>query len=274
MRILRIRHDDRPYYARWVDAATARLWDGPPWCGGTETDRLVPLGRATLLAPVAPSKIVCVGRNYRKHAEELGNEVPAEPLLFLKPPSALLAPDAPIELPDASERVEHEGELAVVVGTRLRDASPQEAAAAVFGLTCANDVTARDLQRRDVQFTRGKGFDTFCPVGPWVETDADPSDLRVRVRVGGELRQDGRTRDMIWPVPALLSFVSRIMTLEPGDLLLTGTPEGVGPLRDGDEVEVEVEGIGTLRNPCRRRKDRDGGAASHGGRGATPELVQ
>lgn len=267
MRILRIRHDDQPYFARWMDDATARLWDGPPWASGAETDRLVPLGRATLLPPVAPSKIVCVGRNYRKHAEELGNEVPPEPLLFLKPPSALLGPGKAIELPDASDRVEHEGELAVVIGRRLRDATEEEAAAGIFGLTCANDVTARDLQRRDVQFTRGKGFDTFCPVGPWIETDTDPSDLRIVVRVGGEIRQDGRTRDMLWAVPALLSFVSGIMTLEPGDLVLTGTPEGVGPLSDGDLVEVEIESVGTLRNPCRRRKDRDGGATTHGSRG-------
>jgi 2-keto-4-pentenoate hydratase/2-oxohepta-3-ene-1,7-dioic acid hydratase in catechol pathway len=264
MRIMRVRHGELDYFARWVDDATARLWDGAPWGGGGETDRLVPLARATLLPAAQPSKIVCVGRNYRKHAAELGNEVPAEPLLFLKPPSALLAHGAAIELPTHSERVEHEGEVGVVVGQRLRDAGENEARAAIFGLTCVNDVTARDLQRRDVQFTRGKGFDTFCPVGPWIETDVEPADLRVVVRVGGEVRQDGRTRDMIWRVPALLSFVSSVMTLEPGDLLLTGTPEGVGPLVDGDDVEVEVEGVGSLRNPVRRRKHPDAGAAAHG----------
>ncbi len=264
MRFLRVRHGGQDYFARWVDEATARLWDGPPWGGGTETDRLVPLARAELLCPVTPTKIVCVGRNYRKHAEELGHEVPAEPLLFLKPPSALLAPEAPIELPAASERVEHEGELAVVIGRRLRDATPDEARAAIFGLTCANDVTARDLQRRDVQFTRGKGFDTFCPVGPAIETDRSPDDLRISVRVGGGVRQDARTRDMIWPAADLVAFASGVMTLEPGDLVLTGTPEGVGPLCDGDVVEVEVEGIGALRNPCRRRKHPDGRAVAHG----------
>lgn len=264
MRFLRILHGDLPYFARWVDDATARLWDGPPWDGGEETDRLVPLGRAQVLAPVTPSKIVCVGRNYRKHAAELGNEVPAEPLLFLKPPSALLPHGGEIALPAASARVEHEGELAVVVGRRLRDASESEAREAIFGLTCANDVTARDLQRKDVQFTRGKGFDTFCPVGPWIVTDADPSDLRVTVRVDGTTRQDGRTRDMIWSAPALLSFISSVMTLEPGDLVLTGTPEGVGPLVEGDEVEVEVEGVGVLQSRCVLRKHPDGRAAAHG----------
>jgi len=232
-----------------MDGATARLWTDAPWAGGEETDRLVPLGRNELLCPVAPSKVVCVGRNYRAHAAELGNEVPAEPLLFLKPPSALLPEGGTILLPAASARVEHEAELGVVVGRRLQAASPEEALEAVFGLTCVNDVTARDLQRKDVQFTRGKGFDTFCPCGPWIETEADPADLEVRCRVGGQVRQEGRTSDMIWGVGPLLSFISGVMTLEPGDLVATGTPEGVGPLADGDEVEVEIAGVATLRNP-------------------------
>ena len=263
MRFSRVLHGDIAYFARFVDDATAQLWDGAPWAGARETDRLIPLARAQLLAPVLPSKIVCVGRNYQKHAAELGNEVPKEPLLFMKPPSALLAHGGTIELPDASERIEHEGELAIVVGRRLFDASEDEARDGVFGVTCANDVTARDLQKKDVQFTRAKGFDTFCPVGPWIETEAGFSDLRLTVRVSGEPRQDGRTGDMIFSVPVLLSFISRVMTLEPGDLVLTGTPEGVGPLAPGDTVEVEIEGVGRLENAVARRKHPDAGAAAH-----------
>jgi 2-keto-4-pentenoate hydratase/2-oxohepta-3-ene-1,7-dioic acid hydratase in catechol pathway len=258
MRILRLRHGGLDYFARQVDESTARLWTNAPWHGGAETDRLVPLRAEALLAPVTPTKIVCVGRNYRAHAAELGNEVPAEPLLFLKPPSALVGPGAAIELPPQSQRVEHEGELGVVVARRLRGCDAAGARAAIAGLTCANDVTARDLQRKDVQFTRGKGFDTFCPVGPWVETELDPSDLAIRVRVGPAdasaplaTRQDGRTRDMVFDVGTLIAAIAAVMTLEPGDLVLTGTPEGVGPLRDGDLVEVEIEGVGALRNPVR-----------------------
>ncbi len=251
MRWMRLEHKGIDYFARVVDEATARLWTDAPWAGGTETDRLVPIARATLLPPVTPSKIVCVGRNYRRHVEELDHQMPTEPLLFLKPPSALLAPEAPIELPPDSERVDHEGELAVVVGTRLRHASEQEARDGIFGLTCANDVTARDLQRKDVQFTRAKGFDTFCPCGPWIDQEQVFDDLAIRVRVDGELRQDGRTRDMIWPVDTVLAYISRVMTLLPGDLVLTGTPAGVAPLRSGERVEVEIEGIGTLGNPVR-----------------------
>jgi 2-keto-4-pentenoate hydratase/2-oxohepta-3-ene-1,7-dioic acid hydratase in catechol pathway len=219
----------------------------------TETDdRLVlPLDSVHLLPPSAASKVVCVGRNYAAHAKELGHEVPAEPLLFLKPPSALLAHGGEIELPPDSSRVEHEGELAVVIGRPCRNAAPADVRDFVLGYTCFNDVTARDLQRRDVQFTRGKGFDTFAPCGPWIETELDPSDLRVQVRVGGVTRQDGRTSQMIFPIAELVAYVSRVMTLLPGDLVVTGTPEGVGPLVAGDVVEVEIEGIGTLRNMVR-----------------------
>ncbi len=217
----------------------------------------IDLAEARLLPPVTPSKIVCVGRNYREHAAELGNPMPPEPLLFLKAPSALIGDGAPIELPTLSERVEHEGELAVVIGrrcARLRD--DEDPLAYVLGYTCLNDVTARDLQRRDVQFTRGKSFDTFCPVGPYVVTGLDPSDLSVVTRVNGEVRQSGRTSAMAFPVPHLLRYISQAMTLEPGDLIATGTPAGVGPLREGDVVEVEVEGVGTLRNPVRRPQGR------------------
>jgi 2-keto-4-pentenoate hydratase/2-oxohepta-3-ene-1,7-dioic acid hydratase in catechol pathway len=210
------------------------------------------LADATLLAPVAPSKIVCVGRNYREHAAELGNAMPTEPLLFLKPASAIINNGESIELPEASERVEHEGELGVVIGRNCRRVTVDEDPLAyVLGFTCLNDVTARDLQRSDVQFTRAKSFDTFCPVGPHIVTGLDPSDLSVETRVNGEIRQSGRTSAMAFPVPFLIRYISHVMTLNPGDLIATGTPAGVGPLRDGDVVEVEVEGIGVLRNPVK-----------------------
>ena len=217
----------------------------------------VSLSEAVLLPPVAPSKIVCVGRNYREHAAELGNPMPSEPLLFLKAPSAIIGQGESIELPPSSERVEHEGELAVVIGRRCgRLTDAEDPLAYVLGYTCLNDVTARDLQRRDVQFTRGKSFDTFCPVGPYVVTGPDPSDLLVETRVNGEVRQSGRTSAMAFPVPHLLRYISNAMTLEPGDLIATGTPAGVGPLRDGDLVEVEVEGVGILSNPVRALQNR------------------
>jgi 2-keto-4-pentenoate hydratase/2-oxohepta-3-ene-1,7-dioic acid hydratase in catechol pathway len=216
----------------------------------------VNLADATLLAPVTPSKIVCVGRNYREHAAELGNAVPSEPLLFLKPPSAIINNGESIELPEASQKVEHEGELGVVIGRECRRLGlDEDPLAYVLGFTCLNDVTARDLQRSDVQFTRAKSFDTFCPVGPFVVNGLDPSDLSVETRVNGEVRQSGRTSAMAFPVPFLIRYISQVMTLNPGDLIATGTPAGVGPLRAGDTVEVEVEGIGVLRNPVKNRRD-------------------
>jgi 2-keto-4-pentenoate hydratase/2-oxohepta-3-ene-1,7-dioic acid hydratase in catechol pathway len=211
------------------------------------------LADAQMLPPVVPSKIVCVGRNYREHAAELGNAMPSEPLLFLKAPSAIIADGVPVELPEVSERVEHEGELGLVIGRRCsRLSDSEDPLAYVLGFTCVNDVTARDLHRKDVQFTRGKSFDTFCPVGPFVVEGLDPSDLSVLTRVNGHVRQSGRTSAMAFPVPYLLRYISHAMTLEPGDLIATGTPAGVGPLADGDTVEVEVEGVGILRNPVRK----------------------
>ena len=202
-----------------------------------------------LLAPVAPSKIVCVGRNYREHAAELGNKMPDEPLLFLKPPSSIVASGERIELPEVSQQVEHEGELGVVISRRARkltsDDNPLDY---VFGYTCVNDVTARDLQRKDVQFTRGKGFDTFCPVGPWIVTDVDALSTEVITRVNGANKQNGNTRDMAFPVPFLIRYISAIMTLNPGDLIATGTPAGVSRLTHGDIVEIEVGGVGVLTN--------------------------
>lgn len=195
-----------------------------------------------------PTKIVCVGRNYAEHAKELGNEAPSEPILFLKPPSALLPHEGTIVRPAISNRVDHEGELAIIIGREAKNVRQADWREYVLGFTCANDVTARDIQKKDVQFTRGKGFDTFCPLGPTVVSDLDVSDLRVTARVNGEVRQDGRTSQMMFPPPFLIEFISSIMTLMPGDVILTGTPSGVGPLAAGDVVEVEIEGIGVLRN--------------------------
>jgi 2-keto-4-pentenoate hydratase/2-oxohepta-3-ene-1,7-dioic acid hydratase in catechol pathway len=204
-----------------------------------------------LLSPLAPGKIIGIGRNYAAHAREMGNVPPEEePLIFLKPPSAVISPLDAIILPPVSNRVDHEAELGVVIGKRVRMIPENEDPLQyVLGYTCVNDVTARDLQKKDVQFTRGKGFDTFCPFGPWIETELNPSDLEVTCRVNGEIRQQARTSDLIFPVRRLIRFLAGIMTLMPGDLIATGTPAGVGPLVAGDSVEVEVEGIGILRNP-------------------------
>lgn len=207
------------------------------------------LSEVTLLAPVTPSKVVCVGRNYREHAAELGNKMPEEPLLFLKPPSSVIAAADRIELPVASQQVEHEGELGVVIGKQARKlAANEDPLDYVFGYTCINDVTARDLQRKDVQFTRGKSFDTFCPVGPWIVDDIDPESVEVTTRLNGEVKQHGNTSDMAFPVRHLIRYISQIMTLNPGDLIATGTPAGVSRMKHGDVVEIEVSGVGVLRN--------------------------
>jgi 2-keto-4-pentenoate hydratase/2-oxohepta-3-ene-1,7-dioic acid hydratase in catechol pathway len=214
-----------------------------------ETVTSFPLDEVKLLAPVVPSKIVCVGRNYREHAAELGNKMPDEPLLFLKAPSAVIASEAKIELPPASQQVEHEGELGVVIGrTARRLSESDDPLSYIYGYTCVNDVTARDLQRKDVQFTRGKSFDTFCPVGPWIDTEIDPANATVTTRLNGEIKQQGNTADMAFPVAFLIKYISEIMTLYPGDLIATGTPAGVSKMNNGDMVEVEVAGIGVLRN--------------------------
>lgn len=196
----------------------------------------------------APSKIVCVGRNYAEHAAELGNEVPKEPLLFLKAPSAIIRHEDTIVIPSQSSQVEHEGELAVVIGRICKDIGDDDPFQYVLGYTCLNDVTARDIQRSDVQFTRGKSFDTFCPVGPWIETEVDVNDIRVTCSVNGEIKQDGRTSQMVFPVDFLIRYISRQMTLNKGDVIATGTPSGVSKLSAGDVCEVEIEGIGTLKN--------------------------
>ena len=207
------------------------------------------LEEVKLLAPVEPSKIVCVGRNYREHAAELGNKMPDEPLLFLKAPSAVIGPDDDIELPSASRQVEHEGELGVVIAKTARHIIEYEDVFEyILGYTCVNDVTARDLQRKDVQFTRGKSFDTFCPVGPWIVSELNPASVTVTTRLNGEVKQNGNTRDMAFGVAFLIRYISAIMTLYPGDLIATGTPAGVSRMKHGDVVEVEVGGVGILRN--------------------------
>ncbi len=212
-----------------------------------------PLADVRLLAPMLPSKVVGIGKNYAEHAAEMGGEVPAEPIIFLKPSTAVIGPGDAIAYPPQTSELHHEAELAVVIGRLCRDVPAQRAHEVVFGYTCANDVTARDLQRSDTTWTRAKGFDTFCPLGPWVRTDLDPADLTVTCVVGGELRQAARTSAMVCSVAALIAYVSSVVTLLPGDVILTGTPAGVGPLSVGDEVSVTVEGIGTLTNKVAKR---------------------
>jgi 2-keto-4-pentenoate hydratase/2-oxohepta-3-ene-1,7-dioic acid hydratase in catechol pathway len=236
------------------DAVVVGLTGDPLYAGMKPTDEQHALRDVRLLAPVLPrSKVVGIGRNYAAHAAELGNEVPSEPLVFLKPNTSVVGPGDPVLYPSQSQEVHYEGELAVVIGRICRDVPAERAAEVVFGYTVGNDVTARDLQRRDVQFTRAKGFDTFCPLGPWVETELDTSALRVQTFLNGDLKQDGSTKDLIFDIPTLIAYVSSVMTLLPGDVLLTGTPEGVGPMAVGDEVDVVVEGIGTLTNTVKAR---------------------
>jgi 2-keto-4-pentenoate hydratase/2-oxohepta-3-ene-1,7-dioic acid hydratase in catechol pathway len=248
VRLVRFRHDVRIRTGVLEDDAV-RILSGTFFENPVPTGGEVGTSEVRLLAPVIPSKVVAVGRNYVAHAEELGNEVPEEPLIFLKPSTSVIGPGDPVPLPPQSRRVDHEAELAVVIGRVCRGVTQEEAAKFVLGYTCGNDVTARDLQEKDDQWTRAKGFDGFCPLGPWIETELDPTDLEVACRVNGEGRQSGRTSAMAFPPAALVSFVSQVMTLLPGDVILTGTPAGIGPLSAGDHVEVEVEGIGVLANP-------------------------
>lgn len=219
-----------------------------PWEGVAPAGPELPLAEVSLLAPVRPGKIVAVGRNYRAHAAELGNEVPASPIIFIKPSTTVIGPGATILYPPESKNVHYEAELGVIIGRRTYRIPPEQVLAHIWGYTCANDVTARDLQKLDGQWARAKGFDTFCPLGPWVETELDPRDVAVTCRVNGQVRQQGRTCDMVFGISHLVAFIAAAMTLEPGDVVLTGTPEGVGPLQPGDSVEVEVQGIGVLRN--------------------------
>lgn len=251
---VRARHQGRVHYARRRGDAL-ELLDREPWNSPRPTGELVPADRGAGLAPVVPTKIVCVGLNYRAHVAESatvipgGGETPREPLIFLKPPSAVIGAGEAIRYPAGVTRLDPEAELAVVIGRRARRVRAEDAAAHIAGLTCFNDVSARNHQRQDGQWTRAKGFDTFAPLGPALVTGISPAGLRVECRVNGERRQSGNTSDLLFPVPELIAYISSIMTLEPGDVIATGTPAGVAPIVPGDVVEVEVEGVGCLRNP-------------------------
>lgn len=248
-RYCRFLHEGRAWYGR-IEGNEVVVLSGAPWGQGIkETGLRRSLSAVALQVPAEASKIVCIGQNYRKHAEEMGKPVPPEPLIFMKPSTSLNAPRSPIRIPKASEEVHYEAELGLLIGERLKNADEATAARAIYGLTCFNDVTARDIQRREVQHTRAKSYDTFSCAGPWVVTGLSPADLRIQCRVNGQVRQDSRTSDMVFSPAQLVSFISHIMTLLPGDLISTGTPSGVGKLAAGDTVEVEIEGIGTLANP-------------------------
>jgi 2-keto-4-pentenoate hydratase/2-oxohepta-3-ene-1,7-dioic acid hydratase in catechol pathway len=251
MRIIRYQlKTDSPRYG-WVLDENVGPIEGNPFGEYRRMKADIPLEQVRLLTPCQPSKIVCVGRNYAEHAREHEAEVPKVPLIFLKPPSSVIGPGETILLPPQSKQVEHEAELVVVIGKRGRHMTAETARDMILGYTVGNDVTARDLQKSDGQWTRAKGFDTFCSFGPWIDTDFDPSDALITCRVSGQPRQMASTRDMVFSVNTLIAFVSSVMTLEPGDLLFTGTPSGVGILKDGDEVVCEIEGLGKLTNPVK-----------------------
>jgi len=249
MKILRFSTPDLSPRFGWLHEDRIGEIDGDPFDGYRRMEPEIPVDSVRLLPPVLPGKIICIGRNYESHAKELDNVVEEIPVIFLKPRTSLVGPGDPIVLPPQSSRVQHEAELAVVIGTRGRWISPENAMSHVFGYTIANDVTARDLQRSDSTWTRGKGFDTFCPLGPWIDTDFDPADALITCRVGEEMRQMASTLDMVFTIPQLIVYISSVMTLEPGDLILTGTPAGVGDLAPGDTVSITIEGLGTLTNP-------------------------
>lgn len=258
MRVVRFAAEGGPRYGV-LEGTEVAVIEPHPFAAHDRTGETVSLEGLRLLAPVIPSKVVCVGRNYADHAAELGNEAPSEPLLFLKPSSSVIGPGEEIRYPTGLTReVHHEAELAIVIGGIVQRAGRADAAKGIYGFTCANDVTARDLQRTEDQWTRAKGFDTFCPLGPAIATDVDPSDLRVRCLVDGEVRQDGSTADMVFDVVELVSYISQVMTLLPSDVILTGTPAGVGAIEPGQTVRVEIDGIGALENPVVAR-DRASG---------------
>jgi 2-keto-4-pentenoate hydratase/2-oxohepta-3-ene-1,7-dioic acid hydratase in catechol pathway len=239
---------DEPRYG-WVYEDRVGPIEGSIFGDYRRLEADIPLAKVRLLAPVLPSKIIALGRNYVDHAKEHNVEVPTIPGIFLKPPSSVIGPDDAVVLPPQSQKVEHEAELAVVIGKTGRWIAPEQVADYILGYTIANDVTARDIQRSDLQWTRGKGFDTFCPLGPWIETEIDPADALVTCRVSGELRQMASTREMVFNIAQMVVFISAAMTLVPGDIILTGTPAGVGPLKPGDVLETAIEGIGVLKNP-------------------------
>lgn len=260
MRIARIAHPQGVAFAAVVadqDASPDQLVAAEiaehPFGQPEFTGRRWPLPDVRLLAPILPTKVVCVGRNYAAHVDEMGGAVPENPVIFMKPSTSVIGPDVAIRLPADSSRVDYEGELAAVIGTPCRDVPAERASSVLLGYTIANDVTARDQQQADGQWTRAKGHDTFCPLGPWIDTSARPDDLAIRTELDGELKQDSRTSLLLHDVPTLIEWISRVMTLLPGDVILTGTPAGVGPMRAGQSVSVTVEGLGTLTNPVADR---------------------
>jgi len=256
MRLVRFEKNGDARYGVLEDGDSVRVLAGSPFPLPEAGDEVLPLSEVRLLAPCEPSKIIGVGLNYRDHAEEFGLPIPDEPMLFLMPGTAVIGPGEAILYPDMSQRVDYEGELGVVIGCRAVDLRPEEAAGAIFGYTCFNDVTARDLQARDGQFTRAKGFDSFAPMGPWIEADLDPDCLSLETFLNGERKQASSTDQLAFDCPTLVSFVSRIMTLLPGDVIATGTPGGIGPMEPGDRVEVRIRGIGSLVNDVAVRKGR------------------
>lgn len=248
MRIIRFSNKDGNIQYGWLENNQIGLIDGNLFGEYQRLEPTINLSLKKILAPVIPTKIVCVGRNYREHAVEQNVDIPESPQLFLKPPSAIIAQEECIQIPPQSKQVEHEAELVVVIGKKGRWISVEESNNYILGYTIGNDVTARDIQHKDLQWTRGKGFDTFCPIGPWIETELDPADCLISCRVNGGLRQMASTREMIYSVNQIVSYVSTVMTLEPGDLIFTGTPAGIGGIKAGDTIEIEIEGIGILSN--------------------------
>jgi 2-keto-4-pentenoate hydratase/2-oxohepta-3-ene-1,7-dioic acid hydratase in catechol pathway len=248
MRLVRFRFGER-IATGVVEGDAVRALVGTFFENPVPSGEEIPLDDVRLLAPILPSKVVCLGKNYAAHAAEFGGEVPEEPLVFLKPSTSVSGPGDPIPLPPISNRVDYEGELAVVIGRIARNVRAEEAFRYILGYTCGNDVTLRDLQKKDDQWARAKGFDGSCPLGPWVETELDPIDVHLETRVNGEVRQSASTSDMVFGVATIIEFVTEFMTLLPGDVIMTGTPEGVGKLEPGDKVEVVVDGIGVLMNP-------------------------
>ncbi len=248
MRFIRFQQKNETPQFGWLHKEKVGQITGTPLGEYSRMDATIPLEKVKLLAPIIPTKIICVGRNYLEHTIEQDVEVPPYPLLFMKPPSSIIGPEEKIILPPQSQQVDYEAELAVVIGKRGRWIDAKNVGEHILGYTIANDVTARDLQQRDGQWTRAKGFDTFCPLGPWIETDVDVADVMVSCHVNGELRQMASTREMIFTIPQLIAYISSIMTIEPGDVILSGTPAGVGALKTGDEIEISIDGIGALRN--------------------------
>lgn len=250
MKIVRTRSSGDDITYGGVEPEGIRLYRGSPFVAWEPTESVVPFQEAQLLSPTIPTKVVAIGRNYAGHAAEHEVQVPDEPIMFIKPSTSVIGPAAAIRIPPHSEKVEHEAELAVVIGKVARNVAVEDSSSYILGYTVGQDITARDLQRRDGQWTRGKGFDTFCPLGPAIETEFDPLEgQRIICRVNDEVRQDGAVSDMVFGVAELIAYISGVMTLLPGDVILTGTPEGVGPLVDGDLLETEIEGLGLLQNP-------------------------